>query len=206
MSIRIRCPNSQQEYTVNDLNAGKRAECKVCGQQMRVPAAGRAEPESIPVSVPIPTPRNEPTAERFRDHEPEPERESRHEPEPEYDSDPGPLPPARVAAAKRFGRGSPLPCRSLGMAHGLSHRDNLRVVPDALGDGRHRAVMGLDDEASQRRNSRGIGIGNGGRYACRRVRGRAVCREDPRGLRPFRDDCSPLVRESTRCHAANAMT
>jgi ribosomal protein S27E len=40
MSIRIRCPNCQQEYTVNDLNAGKRTECKVCRQQMRVPAVG----------------------------------------------------------------------------------------------------------------------------------------------------------------------
>jgi hypothetical protein len=43
MSIRFICPVCQTSYTVNDRFAGKKSDCKVCGQRLQVPAPVRAK-------------------------------------------------------------------------------------------------------------------------------------------------------------------
>ena len=37
MSITFACPQCKTEYTVNDLDAGKKSDCKACGQRIEVP-------------------------------------------------------------------------------------------------------------------------------------------------------------------------
>lgn len=41
MPIRFACPSCRTAYTVNDRDAGKKAECKACGQRLQVPAPPR---------------------------------------------------------------------------------------------------------------------------------------------------------------------
>jgi transcription elongation factor Elf1 len=43
MSIRFACPVCKTDYTVNDRDAGKKAECKTCGQRLQVPPSQRAK-------------------------------------------------------------------------------------------------------------------------------------------------------------------
>jgi transcription elongation factor Elf1 len=46
MAIRFACPQCRTPYTVNDRDAGKKAECKVCGQRVQVPTPP-ARPRTI---------------------------------------------------------------------------------------------------------------------------------------------------------------
>jgi hypothetical protein len=65
MSIRFACPVCQTKYAVNDRNAGKKSDCKVCGQRLQVPAKNAnktvlgesVSPESPSVGNPPPLPR-----------------------------------------------------------------------------------------------------------------------------------------------------
>src|SRR5437868_6012934 len=41
MAIRFACPHCRATYTVNDRDAGKKADCKSCGQRLQVPASAR---------------------------------------------------------------------------------------------------------------------------------------------------------------------
>lgn len=43
MSIRFACPVCKTTYTVNEKNAGQKADCKKCGQRLEVPAPLRAK-------------------------------------------------------------------------------------------------------------------------------------------------------------------
>src|SRR5215218_4585519 len=52
MSIRFACPACKTAYTVNDRDAGKKSECKTCGQRLQVPAPQRAKTvlgEALPI-------------------------------------------------------------------------------------------------------------------------------------------------------------
>jgi hypothetical protein len=78
VAIRFACPKCKTPYTVNDRDAGKKSECKVCGQRLQVPAPVRAKTvlgEVIPAHrsppiVPPPRPAKPPKVEQ-----PEPEDE-----------------------------------------------------------------------------------------------------------------------------------
>jgi transcription elongation factor Elf1 len=73
--IRFACPKCQTAYTAHDRDAGKKSECKTCGQRLEVPAPLRSKtvlgqilpetrgPIPVPSSPPIPVGRLEPTAE-----------------------------------------------------------------------------------------------------------------------------------------------
>ncbi len=43
MTIRFACPKCKTAYTVNEHNAGKKSDCKVCGQRLQVPAPPRSK-------------------------------------------------------------------------------------------------------------------------------------------------------------------
>ena len=43
MPITFACPICKTSYTVNDLDAGKKSDCKVCGQRLQVPAPPRVK-------------------------------------------------------------------------------------------------------------------------------------------------------------------
>jgi uncharacterized paraquat-inducible protein A len=56
MSIRFSCPSCQSIYTVVSEHAGKRTECKVCGQRLEVPTPRQASTvlgEVVPVVEPL---------------------------------------------------------------------------------------------------------------------------------------------------------
>lgn len=112
MPIHFVCPVCQSSYVASDLDAGKKAECKTCGQRLQVPTPSRsktvtgavvAPPEPIPlqpVSGPPPLPPAKPRKPPVR---PEPEPET--EPEPVL---PAPLPlptrrPIPIGAAVAVG-------------------------------------------------------------------------------------------------------
>ena len=88
MAIRFACPVCAAEYTVNDRFAGKKSDCKVCGQRLQVPNPNRARtvlgklvgpppepsPPPAPEPAPIPLIRHElpgPTSERPPRRDPE---------------------------------------------------------------------------------------------------------------------------------------
>src|SRR4051794_27051102 len=79
MSITFACPKCSQSYTVNDRDAGKKAECKMCGQRLQVPAPARLHTTlgSLPDE---PASAAEPALEPYRELEPAPEPEPYHIP------------------------------------------------------------------------------------------------------------------------------
>lgn len=66
MPIRFACPVCQTSYTVNDRCAGKKSECKACGQRLQVPAPQRLRTvlgeELPPAAPPAPEPASVPQA------------------------------------------------------------------------------------------------------------------------------------------------
>src|SRR5262245_63217170 len=81
MAIRFHCPQCQTHYTVNDRDAGKKSECKVCGVLLEVPTPALAKlAEAPPAAKSTPPPVTLPLVEeaegsrdRYREPDPEPE-------------------------------------------------------------------------------------------------------------------------------------
>jgi hypothetical protein len=64
VSIRFTCPICKTAYTVNDRNAGQKAECKVCGQRLQVPTPAAKTQTVVGVPVEFPGPSAEPVPSR----------------------------------------------------------------------------------------------------------------------------------------------
>src|SRR5262249_31906966 len=59
MPIHFACSVCKATYTVNNRNAGQKADCKVCGQRLQVPAPKRLKTvlvEEVPFEPPSPPP------------------------------------------------------------------------------------------------------------------------------------------------------
>jgi hypothetical protein len=89
VAIKFACPICKTPYTVNDRDAGKKADCKVCGQRLQVPASARRKtvlgeeladdyPAAAPPPADDPPPADPSPAESYY----EPSRERYDEPPP----------------------------------------------------------------------------------------------------------------------------
>jgi hypothetical protein len=90
VAIKFACPICKTPYTVNDRDAGKKADCKVCGQRLQVRASTRRKTvlgeELADDYPPAPPPADDPIPA-----DPPPQAESYYEPPRErYDDDPPP--------------------------------------------------------------------------------------------------------------------
>jgi predicted Zn finger-like uncharacterized protein len=78
VSIRFACPTCKTQYTVNDRDAGKKAECKTCGQRVQVPAPVRSKTvlgDALPPDRPRPKVSQLPVARPSHIEQPKPEPE-----------------------------------------------------------------------------------------------------------------------------------
>jgi hypothetical protein len=79
MSIRFVCPKCGQNYTVNDRDAGKKSDCKMCGQRLQVPALKARTKTVIGELVPPPLARPSFAEPSQPDHEPTPTLRARRQ-------------------------------------------------------------------------------------------------------------------------------